>query len=805
LISKSNVIQLLKGFSMRRTLFVTLVLIFASPVLGQTASPTAMNPASSSPTAPATAATPPAVGTAAPQRFFGLFVPLRTDSASLSPDGKFIAYSLREEGNLSVLIIEVDNPTKVRAKVTVATDETSTPTMDTETKEKTPARIRWMGWATPTRLIVETNANLATYIGEKWVNTSGALFAVDADGQNGRTLATPRDIADITPKMDLPPETENPDAILPPDAERPTQTETLPSNATATQINDAAFMAGSANNLPADNRSPRSPAFFDYIPGEPDWISVRSSGLNKYSLYKIHIHTGALRYGKSEVVVDDYTPLINRQGKQGAAIVNSLKDAFPHDYLVEKKSGLGRWAPLNKIAKIPAADFTLSPQNYLGERSFPVGFDEDPDVLYYASNVGRDTYGLYALNLKTGQRVGKPIESSNVDLVSAAPDGFLTANPLVFDRYTRQLIGLRFTSANRTAIWLKPECQEVQTTLETSFPGRSVDILEWDQTGARFLALIQSPTDSGSYCVFDRTTKKLFEFVRRAPWMTTANTPLVMNFNFPNPQGGKLSGMIAIPRAVRQKPIPIVVMCADEPWMRSTTDFHNQTNALAEMGFAVVQINVRGTWGFGVKHRRAAQDAFDEIQVQDIVTTIDELSKGLPLNPKRVAILGARRGGYLAFRALQLYPDRFRCAVGIEPTVNLAGWLAQSRWTSGAAGPALTRSFFGEKLLQENALVKNTDAIKKPIFILSYRGVDGGATSQSYIDAQNFGASLERREVPVKYFQLTTDYMRGLPNAHSETMRNIEDFLNENIYAYNVKLGETEVKDDDVKSAPPKK
>jgi len=226
-------------------------------------------------------------------------------------------------------------------------------------------------------------------------------------------------------------------------------------------------------------------------------------------------------------------------------------------------------------------------------------------------------------------------------------------------------------------------------------------------------------------------------------------------------------------------------------------------NAIANMGFAVLQVNPRGTWGFGAKHRLAAQSAFDEIQIADIITVIDELAKGMPLNPKRVAIFGHDRGGYLAMRAAQLRPDRFRCAIGIEPTVNLAGWLAESRWTSGASAPALTRSFFGEKLLKQNPLMDGAKTIARPVFVLAYRGLDGGPTTQYYLNARTFASAVDRADVPGKFFDLSTDYMQGLPGARSEVMRNIEDFLNENIYAYNVKMGETQVIENGSTTPPP--
>jgi len=749
--------------------------------------------------------TPPAVGTAAPERFLQLFRPFRTDSAALSPDGKLLAYSIRENDNLFVLIVEVDNPAKVRSKVLVGTAETSSPTLQSDAKELIPPRIRWMGWATPTRLVIETNANLASASGGNWTNTSGALFAVDADGTHGRTLVTPRDVEETDLKFNDPPTTPDPNKINTPDV-----AVDLPSSASSSGFGDDigsgdGALTASTDNLPLDARTPRSPTFFDYKPGEPDWIIVRTSDPKNYGLFDINIQTGKLRYDSKEVMAEEVTPLIDRQGHQSAAVASTTRTAFPHPYLLQKKFGLGRWNELGKIAKIPAVKFSVSPENYMGERSFPIGFDENPDVLYYASNVGRDTYGIYGLNTKTGEAAGKPIESATLDLVDPAPNGFLSPNPLVFDRYTRQLIGIRYQKSINSAIWLTPEFREVQHAIETALPGRSVDITGWDENRNRFLALVQGPTDSGGFYVFDRGSQKLSEFVRCAPWGEGDNKPVSISFTFPNPAGGTLSGVIVIPRAVRQKPIPIVVLCADEPWLRAPADFNNELNALGAMGFAVVQLNPRGAWGFGIKHREAAKDAFDEVQVADIVTTIDQLSKGMPLNPKRVALFGHDRGGYLAFRALQLRPDRFRCAIGIEPTIDLAGWLAETRWTSGDSGPALTRSFFGDKILKQNALMDAPKSVTKPIFVGAYRGIDGAPPSQRYLTARTFSSHVETPDVPVKFFDLSTDYMRGLPGARSEVMRNVEDFLNENIYAYNVKLGETTIEGSAPTPPPAKK
>jgi dipeptidyl aminopeptidase/acylaminoacyl peptidase len=734
----------------------------------------------------------PPVGTAAPGRFYNLFRPFRTEAAALSPDGKLLAYSVRERDDLYVVTVEIDNPSKVLARILVGTARTSTPFLEVYISEKTPPRIRWMGWANSNRLLIETNANQveATPQG-KMSSTSGGIFGVDADGANPRTLVTPRDVAfsegtrhDVSPL----PSAFYGLRIYTPDID--------PEEARKTQANEfSATFSGRDNDLPVDLRSPRSPTFFDYTPDDPDWITVRTSDPRHYGLYRIHIHTGKRRYGASESVTGDVASLINRQGRVGGIVPNTHRSAFPYIFQVAKPApiSLGRWRELSALANNHATDFTVSPDNFFGQRSFPLGFDENPDVLYYASNVGRDTYAVYGLNLKTGERAGRTIESPDVDLATPALDGFAAPNPLVFDRYTRELVGIRYQSIVRSAVWLRTDLQEVQASMEKEFPGRSVDILEWNQAASRFLALVRGPTEPGSFYIVDRGTNKALEFVRRSDLPPESEPRFTRYFTVDNPAGGKLTGFVVIPNAVRQKPIPLVVICADEPWQPAPAEFDGEINALAQMGFAVMQINPRGTWGLGAKYRASVGDAFDETQTADIVTAIDALAKTLPIHPQRVALMGRARGGFLALRAAQLRPDRFRCVVGLEPTVNLSSWINYTRWTTNGSAPALTSSFFGRRLLESNPLMNDERRHKRPVFILSYRGSEGGSPTQMYLDARTLARKVENDGTPVEFRTLSLDYMRRMPEARSDIMRHIEDFLNLNIYHYDVQMGETKL------------
>ena len=734
------------------------------------------------------------------RRFASLFRPFRTDLATLSPDGKYLAYTVRENGVVSIAVVAVDAPSVVTARVVVVTDDSATAIMQQNSREKTPGAVRWMRWVNPTRLVVETNRIFAQGGTDSWVSVPGEIVAFEADGSDARSLVTPRDVQLVTGSSadDALKQMREANGTA-----RPSFRIDEPTPDPASSTADAIVPPEDPNeiNSPSFTHSPRAPRVFDLHPTKPDSLIVQAGDNNRVDLFELNTTTGKLTALSTEVGAAEMITFPDRQGKPRVAVPNTLVRPFPHRYVIDR-GGFLRWTDLDKVVAQKTGAFALSPENFFGERSFPVGFDENPDVLYYASNAGRDTYGLYGLDIKTGQRTSIALENPALDLVEPAPEGF-GINPLVFDRFNRVFLGFRYERRMRTTAWIHPDWQTLQANLEKALPGRIVEIQEWDRASKRFLVLARAPADAGAFYIFEPATGKLSEFVRRAPWLEQSLSHLTVDFALSGSGTTSLTGLITLPKSVRMQPIPIVVVCAPEPWQRAKAEFRSEIHSLAEMGFAIVQLNPRGTWGFGRKHREAvlnSPNGFEAIQVDDIVTVIDGLAKKFPLNPKRVALFGERRGGYLALRALQLRPERFRCAISLDGTVDLSGWLAENRWTEGLAAPALTRAFYGNrKNFNASPLKDEPEKITKPILFLSYPGPDGGSRTFTYLSARNLYSAIKRREVPTHFFDLPQDYVRRLPQARSEAFAQIEDFLNEHIYAYNVKIGETEV----LENAPP--
>lgn len=144
-------------------------------------------------------------------RFEDVFAPFTTEAASISPDGKHLAYSVLDEGLLYVVVVAIDDPGKFLAKVAVNSIKGAQRDGQSGGREVVPPRIFWLGWISPTRLAVLTQ-----------VRNGPALMAFDADGANARILATARTRATLGGYMFFSRSTEADAVILRTFRQRPT-------------------------------------------------------------------------------------------------------------------------------------------------------------------------------------------------------------------------------------------------------------------------------------------------------------------------------------------------------------------------------------------------------------------------------------------------------------------------------------------------------------------------------------------------------------------------------------------------------
>lgn len=323
------------------------------------------------------------------------------------------------------------------------------------------------------------------------------------------------------------------------------------------------------------------------------------------------------------------------------------------------------WRDLDAELGGPAPyGFSQKPETHFGAHSFPVGFAADDDVLYYATSVGRDTFGLRAVSLRTKLPVDFSLDDPVFDL--ADPEDPFRPDLLVFDRARPGLAGVRGVGPNPATRWVDPELAEAQTELDGRFPDRRVSLLDWSDDRSRVLVRVTNATNPGRHFVYHRADGRCVEYLRRAPWLVEDEVNPVEAFAFTTPDGVRLTGKITRPRFPKVARPPLVALLHDGPGRYVEPGYEPRSQGLAALGFMVVEVNYRGSAGFGQSFRRAARAGLDRVPLADVRATLDWLAAERGHDLRRVALVGEGFGGYLALRATQEWPELVRCVATLD-------------------------------------------------------------------------------------------------------------------------------------------
>lgn len=716
------------------------------------------------------------------------FAPFTTDRAALAPDGKHVAYTLHKGESVYVIIMAIDRPEE---KVTLAVgddrrrgktragsivsdvDQLNASRPNFGADEKTPATVPLLVWPGPNRLVMS--------------NDVPELVAADRDGKRAGKLVDTEDAGTMAPS----------------------------SSAHATLR--------------------RAPKFLEVLPADPDHLLIAAEGEVRPSsdalaelratVYRVNVHTGKLKTVHDQIVLAGSKIMYDKDGRP--------RLSFPTKKRIQNytyRGSSGRGGDFKKfVGDELAPTVHRSPENYLGERSFPFAFDYDPEVAYLASNRGRDTLALYALDLRTKKRVALApdlrFDAANLDSATAAQQ-------LVFDRYRKKLAGVRLMGITPFTHWLDTELVAVQRDLDRTFSSRFAQILEWDESRSRFLVHVSSCSDPGRFFIYFRAEKRALEFARCMPDLDLETLSATKPFEFDAPSGVHLSGYLTQPADPRISPPPLIVYCHDPLFDRALPSYQRDVQALAAMGFVVAQVNYRGSAGFGRAHREAftagLPQGVDRPPVDDILATIDWIASRQPIDQNRVALVGVGYGGTLALRALQMAPARFRCAVTINAPTDLSSWTNHADLKQMASDPSLlygptpdrpgttfldfSRSltqipaepptvdflsevrshFFGGSgpHLDQLSPLRHADLIAKPVFVIQDRDHPDLPTAQGPALAN----AIKRRGGASEYLEVGAEFTERLPRVSAQVFGKVQEFMNLNVYDHGVQVGKPEVK-----------
>lgn len=238
-------------------------------------------------------------------------------------------------------------------------------------------------------------------------------------------------------------------------------------------------------------------------------------------------------------------------------------------------------------------------------------------------------------------------------------------------RGDRSLLGVRY-DVERPYVWYADEgLRALIERLERLYPGRVHDIVDSTEDLKILVVRSSSDVDAGTYFLYDRDKDKLSKLGSAYPELDTRSLGTMTNIIYKASDGTDIPGYLTVPTGAEKKNLPLVVLPHDGPLARDSWSFSFLRTFLASRGYAVLQMNYRGSSGFGQNWRNVAHQDWGGITYSDIHdATRWAIAQGIA-DPKRVCIMGWGFGGYAALLGAARNSDVYRCAVSIGGIADL--------------------------------------------------------------------------------------------------------------------------------------
>ena len=421
-------------------------------------------------------------------------------------------------------------------------------------------------------------------------------------------------------------------------------------------------------------------------------ISMNKEDPNVRDVYNLDLTTGKLEMvAKNPGNIDSW--LADANFKVRCAIV-SIDDGSLE--LIVRDNEQADWEKL----------LTWGPEDTI--TSWPVSFSKDGKFLYLVDSS----------NANTGRLVRMEIETGNIQVIAEDPQ-YDVSNVLIHpDTYEVQAVA--FTKDRNEWIVLDDSIKEDFKTIARLDHG---DFFVNDRDNADKTWLVYFNKDNGpvSYYAYDRKKKKGTFLFEHMPGLSKYKLARMEPISFTARDGLTIHGYATFPIWKQKKNLPMVLNVHGGPWYRDSWGYDSTAQWFANRGYVCLQVNFRGSWGYGKDFVNAGDKEWAGKMHNDLVDAVNWALEQGYVDPEKVAIYGESYGGYAALVGATFTPDVFCCAVDIVGPSNLVTSLKSvpPYWSTFLATfyKRVGNPDTDEEFLKSRSPLFKVDQIKIPILI----------------------------------------------------------------------------------------
>jgi len=370
----------------------------------------------------------------------------------------------------------------------------------------------------------------------------------------------------------------------------------------------------------------------------------------------------------------------------------------------------------------------------------PLFFTFDNKSLYALSNRERDKTAFVVLDPNSGKESTPLFEHADVDLDGSS-----------YSRKRKVLTYVSFNTWKEQRHFFDSESKNLFTKLQEKLPGYEVIIQSENLDEDMFIVAAYNDRTPGTRYVYSVKSDSLTKLGEINPRIASADMATVKAVTYTTRDGLKINGYLTVPANRKARNLPVIINPHGGPWARDSWGFNPEVQFLANRGFAVFQMNYRGSTGYGRAFWEKSFKQWGKAMQDDITDGVKWLIQEDIADPKRIGIYGGSYGGYATLAGVTFTPDLYAAGVDYVGVANLFTFMntIPPYWK-----PYLTKmhEMVGDpekdrELLNATSPVFHADKIKTPLIIA--QGANDPRVNKN--ESDQMVDALRKRGVKVQY------------------------------------------------------
>ncbi len=381
----------------------------------------------------------------------------------------------------------------------------------------------------------------------------------------------------------------------------------------------------------------------DFLRNDPDKIIVQmnKNNVHLFDVYKIDISTG-----KEELICDNpgnYTRWLT--DNNGELRLTVATDGVNSSLLYKDRE-------IDSFRVILTTNFK--------EVFKPLLFSKDNSKLYALSNIKRDKIALVEFDPKQNKETKVIFEDESYDV-----KGF------IYSQRTLDLIAVWYITWKSEYHFLDDGKKMLYDEICKKLPGYQILFEDNDDLENNYIFRAYSDKNPGMFYLYNNETKNIQKLNSINPKLKETDLCNVNPIKFRARDGLVIPGYLTLPKRDKQEKLPVVVIPHGGPWWRDEWEYSSAVQFLANRGYAVLQLNYRGSTGYGKDYWSAGFKQWGRKMQDDISDGVKWLIDEGIADKNKIAIFGASFGGYAALAGVTFTPDLFAAGISYCGFSNL--------------------------------------------------------------------------------------------------------------------------------------